>query len=272
MKIKSLIIISCIVFLCAIVFFRKAFSLDQETKDLCNQVMMNIFDDLEKQKEVYPELSNFGSSNLTTNQFGFYNIQYKFEDKTQPENNQIFEFGITIVGINEPRAFATKRSTFDLGFPLLDLRFSGYQRRNINTRRFNLEEIVQKEGQVLWDSQQKYMPYQLKITAVKSEYKVGEDIDFIVSLCNTTQSNISIKDLSSNTLYFLYDNKMWGAVEVNPDEVPDRQIVLKAGEVIRKTFRGPHMNTPQEFEIYVSYGLTYQGIKPSDSLKIKVVQ
>ena len=64
---------------------------------------------------------------------------------------------------------------------------------------------------------------------------------------------------------------MWGAVEVNPAEVPDQRVVLKAGESIQKTFRGPPMYTPQEFEIYVSYGLTYHGVKPSNTLKIKVV-
>ena len=257
---------------CFLLISTQAFGLDQATRDLNNQMMMKIYDAILLQKNNYPELKNFDKSALSVNSYGIYSIQYKFEDPALPAGKRNFEFGVAVIGIKDPQAFASQISGFDFGFPLLELRISGFQRRTFNTRKFDVQEIVQKYGQTLWDWQQKYIPYQLKITPVKSEYKVGEDIEFKVTLTNKTNKNISVINLSSESLYFLYNNKMWGAVEVNPAEVSDPQMVLLAGQSIENTFRGPPMNAPQEFEIYVSYGLTYKGVKPSDILKIKVVE
>jgi hypothetical protein len=267
---KTKIVLTLILFLA---FIPKAMSLDitAETKELCNKAMMDIFDEILVAKIKYPELKDFDQSALTTNDYGIYVIKYKFQDSSLSAEKQDYEFVVTIVGLNDPNIFSPRRSSFDLGFPLLNLRFTGYKLLAYKSRQYDVEQAVQRAGQVLWDSQQKYMPYQLKLEPVKSEYKVGEEIGFTVSLQNKTQHNIIVKDLSDNTLFFLYNNKMWGASEVNPSETSDKQIILKPGESIKKAFRGPPVKSPKEFEIYASYGLTYEGVKPSDSLKIKVV-
>lgn len=245
-----------------------ALEINPETKELCNTVMMQIYDEVSTAKIKHPELSDFDKNALTTNEYGIYLLKY---NRTDPTTQKTFEFGVTIIGLNDPTFFKGQRSNFDLGFPLLNLRFTGYKKRAYASREFDIEQSVQRAGQILWDHQQKFIPYQLKLKAVKTEYKVGEGIEFTVSLQNKTQHNIIVKDLSGNTLYFLYNNKMWGASEVNPSEVPDQQIILKPGESTQKTFIGPATKSPQEFEIYASYGLTYEGVKPSDTLKIKVV-
>lgn len=255
----------------SLLFSSTAYAIDPETKELSNQTMLKIYDEIILAKLKYPDLKKFDKSALKLNAYGIYTIQYKFEDQTQTGKNKVFEFAVTIVGLNDPNVFGSRRSTFDLSFPLLDLRFTGYVQKTFNTRQFNIEGVVQKHGQLLWDHQQKFMPYQLKLTAVKPQYKVGEDIEFSVTLRNKTAKNIIVKDLSANTLFFLYNDKTWGAVEVNPTSVPDKQIILESGHTIQKTFRGPAMKEPVDFEIYASYGLTYEGIKPSDTLKIKVV-
>ena len=260
-----------LVVLSIFIFPAKAFCLDSESKNLYNKVMMEIFNEILQNKGKFRELKNFDQSALTTNPYGIYTFRYKFSDGASAYKKQIFEFGLTMVGLNDKQAFGKTSSNFDLSFPLLDFRFSGYQVRTPGTRKFDLEKLVQKYGQELWDYQQKYMPYQIKLTAVKNEYKVGEEIEFKVSLKNPSQLNFKVKDLSTNTLFFLYNNKTWGATEVNPAESDDKEFILKSGDSVEKNFKGPPIVTPQEFEIYVSYGLTYQGVKPSDSLKIKVV-
>src|SRR5690349_21155132 len=95
-----------IVFVLFLFPLKQAFSLDEETKALCNQVMMSVYKDIEEQKSKFPELDNFSNAALSVNPYGIYAIQYKYLDQLQPANNQIFEFGVTIIGINDLQAFA----------------------------------------------------------------------------------------------------------------------------------------------------------------------
>ena len=89
----SLIIMTVI---CLSIFSTRVFGLDQETKDLCNQVMMKIYSDIMTEKSKFPELQNFNRSNISANSYGIYSIQYKFEDNDQSVSSRSFIFGVTI--------------------------------------------------------------------------------------------------------------------------------------------------------------------------------
>ncbi|MBF0385979.1 MAG: hypothetical protein HQL27_08930, partial [Candidatus Omnitrophica bacterium] len=56
--------------------------LDRETKDFCNQIMMDLFKAIISEKGKYEDLSKFTEDNLKKNQHDIYIIQYRSEKIT----------------------------------------------------------------------------------------------------------------------------------------------------------------------------------------------
>ncbi|HBR14755.1 MAG TPA: hypothetical protein DD723_04325 [Candidatus Omnitrophica bacterium] len=259
------------IFLWCSTLFGQELNLDEETKALCNQVMLNIFDDIYAAKDHYQELKDFDKDLLVKNRHDIYSLQYVYHAPFDRTAASVYEFGITILGLRDENIFSDKENVFSLGFPLLDLRFIGYQIKGLKQKQFDILGPVQTHGQLLWNQQQRNLPVRLILESVKESYQVGEEIDFIVTLKNLTKRNIKVKDLSEGTLYFLYNNAAWGAREVDPqNDAGIKQIILKPLESISKRFRGEGSNSPKEFEIYGSYGMTYKGVNPTSMLKIQV--
>ena len=128
---------------------------------------------------------------------------------------------------------------------------------------------MQNNGDLLLKEQRKYLPLKLSLKTVKERYAVNENIEFVVILENVSSNNLRIKDLDKDTLYFLYADMKWGAVE-SESKKGKKEFLLKPGEKIQKTFIGRGFSFPREFEIYCSYALTYKGVKPSNVLKVHV--
>ena len=245
---------------------------DEETKALCNQVMMNVYHDISEAKAVYKELGSFNETALSFNAKGIYSIHYKYIEPEGILKRESYEFGLTIVGFKDPNIFPSDGPSINLGFPLLNLKFIGYQKKTLKRKQFDIQIPLAKHGQILWNHQQKYMPYQLSLEPVKEEFKINEPIEFTVTLKNSTNKNVLVKDLDSKTLFFLYDDKVGGATEVGAAAKDIKDVVLKSQELISKRFRINGVPNPKELEIYCSYILTYQEVKPSASLKINVVK
>ena len=246
--------------------------LDEETKALCHQVMINIYHDILQAKARYKELKDFDEKALTSNAHGIPAIDYRYVESEGTARGRLFEFGLTITGKDDLNTFPSDGETINLGFPLLDLKFIGYQKKTLKKGQFDIQTSLAKHGQMLWDYQRKYIPYQLTLKPVKKEFKTNEPIEFIVTLTNSSDNAILVKDLNDKTLFFLYDNKAWGADEVAPAAKELKDMVLKPQESLRKRFRAKAVPGPRELEIYCSYILTFQGVKPSAALKIKVVE
>ena len=247
--------------------------LDEEVKALCNKVMLNIYNEIMEAKKQYKELENFTEAALSKNQHGIYSIEYRYLMSEGAVKDQIYEFGLTIAGMQDSNFYAPGRQLFNLGFPLLKLEFIGYQKKIFRTGQFDIEGPLKKHGLLLWDYQQRFVPYKLTIEPVKEEYKVDEPIEFIVTLKNLSKKNIIVKDLNEQTLFFLYGGQPWGAQEMNSSQVKFlKGVVLKSDESISKKFQGNAFSSPQEFEIHCTYGFAYEGVQPSATLKIRVVQ
>lgn len=249
-------------------------SLDEETRILCRQVLMAIYQDIFALKSQFEELKDFDEYVLSENQYGLPLIQYRYPASSEESSQgNPYEFGITIASMNDTYFNEYGYDSFNLAFPVLGLKFTGYQRKTFRAQQFDIQGVMQRRGQVLWDHQQEFMPYRLSLKTVKDEYNLGEPIDFTVTLTNFSKKNIRVKDLTNNTMFFLYDNKSWGAKEVNPTRsIREKEIILKPNESISKSFSGYSFSNPKEFEIYCSYILTYQGVKPSAALRVKVVK
>ena len=107
----------------------------------------------------------------------------------------------------------------------------------------------------------------------KENYKVGENIEITVILENVSLRNLWVKGLDKDTLYFLYDGAKWGTVLVGKKGERRRErFVLKPGEKIHRKFVGSGSSKPREIEIYCSYIVTFQGVKPSQVLTVKVIE
>lgn len=245
--------------------------ISDELKELANKTVMNIYYDIVSLKDRYPELKDFGEQSKVINKHGILAINYSYT-QVDPTLGEIpYAFGLTVTTIDDTIFQTAKEYAFNITFPLLGMKFAGYKIVNFKSKQFDIEALLQKHGQALWDYQQNYMPVRLNLKPAKESYQTGEDIGFEVTLTNTTNVNMKIRDLTADTLFFVYDNKTWGAWEMSPG-VSTKEVVLKANQSMSKVFRGNGFHAPKEFEIYCSYGMTFKGVKPAASLKVKVVK
>jgi len=247
--------------------------LEKGTKELCNEIMLEIYKDILIEKDNYKELSDFDEYSLMKNEHDIFSIIYKKpQDINNPESKN-YEFGITIIGIKDSSIYDKGHMYFNYSFPMLGLKFTGYHIKNLLDSQFNVHKYIEKYGIKLWDQQQEFMPYKLTIKSEKDVYKVGEDIAFVVTLTNHTKKNLWFKDLNSQTVFFLYDGKPWGAELYNKSLASSvKKTVVKSKKSISKKFVGDGFKEPKEVEIFSKYGMTYKGMNPSDRLKLSIVE
>ncbi|MBF0386045.1 MAG: hypothetical protein HQL27_09280 [Candidatus Omnitrophica bacterium] len=113
----------------------------------------------------------------------------------------------------------------------------------------------------------------MEIYPAKESFKVGENIEFAVILTNKSNHNLYFKELNNDTVYFIFDGAPWGAQKYDKEAVQKaKQIIVKSGESIRKSFVAGSYIEPKEFEIYGSYALTYKGVRPSARSKVVITK
>jgi hypothetical protein len=60
---------------------------------------------------------------------------------------------------------------------------------------------------------------------------------------------------------------------ITPPSRGDQQYInLEPGRSVAKTFHGDAFQFPREIEIYASYNMTFEGIKPFAARKIKIYE
>ena len=249
----------------------KVADFSRETKDVCNQVMINIYKDILKVKNKYPELTNFDEKVLHENEYGIYAIVY---EDTRPEaigkKKPPFEMGLTIDKM-EDATFPEKTNTFNFAFPLLGLKFSGYQTKRMLRTQYDIMPLVYGHGTTLEDYQQQFMPLQLTVRTLRDVYKVREDIEFEVSLKNVSNRHMKVKSLGIKTLFFIFGNMAWGTSPALGAK-GGGNVILKSGESLTLKLKGESFQKPRDVEIYCAYRMSIKGVNPSTTLRIKVVE
>lgn len=267
-------------FLCLLLFTSTSFihaeeiQIDDATKEICNQVMLNIYYDILAAKDKHKELVNFGENAFYANKYGIYTIVYQYDGDT-PDNPELkrretpYSFALTIDKMTDI-TFKQKDGAFNYGFPLLSIKFSGYQKKHAIRSQFNILPLVDKHGTLISDHQQEYLPLRLFIRPLKETYRVREDIEFEVVLKNVSKRNMIVKSLGHDTLYFLFNNEAWGA---NPSGGVrgGQSVILRPDQSISTVFKGASFQRPQEFNIYCLYRMTIKDINPYGILNVKVV-
>lgn len=248
----------------------RAQEISSDMRDVANRVMQNIFDRVVFEKDKYDELADFEKTSMTDNAHAIRQVEYTLKEENVAENYQPYGFAITILPVDEPLPDQWKDGGFEAVFPLLKLKFAGYQRRAINGR-FDIQSAMQRYGQMLLEYQQKYMPIQLSIEVEKDEFKVQEDILFTVTLTNTSSQIMRVKPMNPENLFILYDGTKFLSTSA-PARGDQQYVNLEPHKSISKTFHGDAFQFAREIEIYASYNMTFEDIKPFSARKIRIVQ
>ena len=246
---------------------------DEPLKGICNSVMIAIYNDILSIRGDHDNLVDFGEHVLSRNQHGVYTIEYQRKISDGARKGEFLNFGVTIVKPADANFNEFGRQAFNFGFPLLDIKIAGYQQTNRKWMKFSIQDVVQRNGDLLLEEQKKYLPLKVSLKTDKESYKVGENIPITATLENVSRKNLWIRALDRETLYFLYDNAQWGAVELGKRTEERREkFILKPGEKVHKRFIGSGSSVPREIEIYCSYAITFKGVKPSSVIKVKIIE
>ncbi|MCK5081281.1 MAG: hypothetical protein KAR31_00105 [Candidatus Omnitrophica bacterium] len=233
-------------------------------------MMIAIYNDILSIRGDHDNLVDFGEHVLSRNQHGVYTIEYQRKISDGARKGEFLNFGVTIVKPADANFNEFGRQAFNFGFPLLDIKIAGYQQTNRKWMKFDIQDVVRRNGDLLLEEQKKHLPLKLSLKTDKEYYNVRENIEVTVTLENVSRSNLWVKNLHNETLYFLYGDAKWGTVAVG--EKRKRKLILKPGQKIHKKFVGSGSSIPREIEIYGSYNMTFKGVKPSSVLKVKIVE
>ena len=247
--------------------------LDEQTQRICNKAMMDIYKDILAAKEKYPELQYFDSNALSQNKYGLYEINYENKEVMTVRADNYYKFGLTMVGMQDRPYNEAYADNISYSYPVLGLKFAGFQTKGFRGKRYNIDNSVQKFGQAIYNHQQKYIPLQLILESDKYIYKTEERIKFKVTLKNNGSQRLRVKNLNEASLFFTIDNKVWGT-EPDLAKPGDRsnQVILNPDRSISRGFVGDSFNVPREIEIYGTYNMAYKGVLPMGSIKIKIVR
>ena len=269
-SIRVIITVFCLIFNSLPCWAEKTV-LDDETRNVCNQVILDIFKNIQSTASRYEALENFSESALAQNADGLYSINYSYGPDSAL-NNQTFQFGVMIIPIDEQKSFSIYQYNFSLDFPLLGLKLLGYQGRSSKEREINLQAIVREHGRLLITQQQKFMPIQLKLEPSQSVFRTGENIEFKVILTNNTEKNMLVKKLSQKSLSINFNRNPWDTDDVVSTYKTEKNYILKKHESISKKFTADPVYAPKEIEISASYGLAFKGVYPYDSIKFTITK
>jgi hypothetical protein len=249
--------------------YAQAPALDEKIKQICNQAILDIYYDILAVKEKHPSLANFDENVMYENKSGLYAIVYQYEGEATGRNKTRYAFGVTIDKL-EDKTFPPQDGYFDYTFPVLGLKFSGYQRRTPGASQYDAFPLIQKHGGPLSDLQQERLPLRLFLRSTKDTYQVREEIEFEVVLKNVSKRHMVVKSLGQETLYFLFNNQFWGTRPFGAIQGSE-SVILKAGQSLTARFKGEGFQVPREIEIYGVYRMGIQGVNPSAVLRLQII-
>ena len=164
--------------------------LDADNIAQCNQVIEKIFNDVMKAKSQYPELKDFTGGLLTKNKYGLNTFHYKHEDVDANGRTIAYDIALSIVGLNDVNPYSTDDNAFDLGFPLLGMKFSGYQKRTFKSRQFDVLKLI---------------------ASGKTVSEIGEKLSLSVTTVSTYRARILVKmkfSTNAELTHYAIENKL----------------------------------------------------------------
>lgn len=271
LKILQLKIILSGILLVSSAFCENQPAINPETKAIANQVMLNIYDEILKLKEKRPELEQFNEQAMYENQQGIYAIVYQRPQSAEKIKKEPYEFGVTIVPTDDPIFLEQGgRYAFNFSFPFLGIKFAGYEKMTYGKGQYDILKAVNAQGELLAEYQQKFMPLQMTLKAIKASYRVKEPIEFDVELKNSSNHHMYVHEINEASLYCQFNNKIWGTQQRGG--LGTKDVIVKSGESVHRTFLGEGLKAPGQIDLSCSYNMSIKGVKPFAKLSVKVVQ
>ncbi len=239
--------------------------LSPDAMEISNQVMMDFYQGIIAVKADYPDLQNFGPDNLVKNDQGLYVIRYMYPN---PRTGEMYGFGLTVSAMDVVD-FEGEEGRFYYGFPKINLKISGFQKRHALRTQFDVMPMVPKHGIRLAEYQQKFMPLQMRIIPARETFSVAEEIEFDVILENVSKRHMRIKSLGKDTLYFLMNDSVWGTNPLS-GQPGGADVVLRSGDKVQLRLRGKGFDKPQAVDITGFYGMSIDGVNPMGKAKIVI--
>lgn len=237
-------------------------------KQMVDEAINNIFDEVELDKDTHILLKNFNDSHVVKNELGFSTIQYQYFRPSGLKMNQpTFEFIVDVLKYDPNVKLKVKRGESFYDFPILGIRVHFYQSKTFRSKFIDMGRVVRKHLVPLWLKQQEYLDIRLSAKPSKDVYQVGETISIKVSLQNLKKSNIKVKKLDIDTVqFYLNDN----AVVSFPETDKGEEIILRGGSNIRNLFQLNGFKEPGEYIINMKYVKTNYGVNPYVRTKVVV--
>ncbi|MBP9855000.1 MAG: hypothetical protein KBD53_09045 [Candidatus Omnitrophica bacterium] len=269
LKIYFVLFFSFFVFVCPSVAEETA--IPPDIIEICNHIVKNIYDGIEKLKPQYHDLELFTLIALKRNQWGFDYIKYQYIDMVGSTQVDQLEFRVEFLPIDVEQDSPSEGIHFEYDFPLLKIKLIVYQSHSDKENQIDIMPFVKEFARPLLDYQSKQLPVTFRFYADKDVYQVDEPITLNVEFENLTKSNLKVKELSSDSIAFTYDKILWGLDLNHSDSVPINKI-LRPKRSIRKKFRIKGLSTPQDLAIHATYFVNFKGIRPTETLNLKIVK
>ena len=248
-------------------------SLNPQSVKLGNQVLVDILHDISNQKDSYKELADLSEKNLLVQKNGLYMLQYEYFGVGQSTTMKSYGLNIQLLPLMiNKKTKLDDENYFRYDYPILGLSLVGSQFRALKSKQIDIRSIVENNQLFLAEKQQEKLPFRLSVKTIKDSVKENEDIEIEVTLKNVTGHSLKVKKLSAKTLRFTIDNNVWGTTEISSaDTGRGQHTILKAGESLKKTFKGKGLNRFKEFKIYCYYNMGHHGVNPMAILKVRIV-
>jgi len=244
---------------------------DKKTQDICQKVIVAIYDEILQTSPQYLELSEFNEKALTVDPGdGVYQISYQYRDLRIHRDNRPYEFFIEIGPLQDNLPSRLGFEAKHYKFPIIAVRASLFIHRYRRLHHYDLDEAVSRALSPLSIHQQEYFPFAVILKPIKDTFKVRERIEFEVIVKNKTNQNLKIKNLGEKTLFFTINGEEWGTKPSQASRTSREEYILAPYDSLSRSFKGNSFNSPGQVEIVCTYNLAYKGILPFGRAKIKI--
>ena len=247
----------------------QALEVDEETRSVGNLIVSNVFSEIDARKKQYDDLKLFSRLAMQPNKYGFNQIEYYYKNPLNPKSLSYLQIFIGILPMDATDPYQGKDGYVAEAFPLLGLKVVAYQNPSLKHNQIDIHPLVQEQLSLFSDRQSKFLPLQLLLIPEKNTFQRGEPIQFTAILKNSSSFNKFVKDLSSKSISFQYDNVQWGA---DPDKgaAAAKTVPLRPGSSISKIFTISGLKETRELDIHATYLVEVDGVLPTASLHVKI--
>lgn len=247
-------------------------SVDPEvTRTLCNQIVKQVYKDIERQKPNFPDLELYNLIALKENDWGYNYIKYHYVDIEGSRKKDELKFLVEFTPIDEEPTYDYDGTHLEYPFPLLDIKLVVYQNDSAKQQQVEVLPFVKRHARKLLDYQTQYMPIRFRMYPEQDSYRVGEEVTLVAELDNLSGANLKLKDLSSRSVAMTDDPSKWGFDLGRRPRKAGTEMLRPNGNLKRK-FRIGSFSKPQTKYIHAIYLMEFRGAEPTVTTQINIVE